>query len=334
MMKRFITSFTIATVLLFVSCSDRKTYREMTGLELHTPYSVKYEASESYDEEIRQVMQDYYHAINPFDSASIISHVNRNEPIMVDSIFTSVFTTAMQMAQITEGALDVTCAPLINLWGFGFKNDSLAVTQDVIDSIRTFVGYEKVLLQDGHVIKQDSRILLNFSALGDGCSCDLIGNLLERHGVENYMVEVGGEVRTCGVNPRGAAWRIGIVTPEDDPDGLNRDLQAVVALNGTYGLATSGNYRNFYERDGRKYGHTIDPQSGYPACQDVLSTTVIAPTAMEADAYATALMVMGRERAKRLISLQPNIAYYFIYIDENDSIRTEYSASFEPFLAQ
>lgn len=333
-MKRFIVGFAVVAMLLLGSCSVRKEYREMTGFELHTPYSVKYEASESYDEEIRQVMQDYYHAINPFDSTSIISRVNRNEPVVADSIFSFVFNTAMRVARITDGALDVTCAPFINLWGFGFTSDSIAVTQEVIDSVRTFVGYEKVVLQDGRVIKQDPRVLLNFSALGDGCSCDLIGGLLEKHGVENYMVEVGGEVRTKGVSPRGVAWRIGIVTPEDDPDGLNHDLQAVVALDGLHGLATSGNYRNFYEKDGRRYGHTIDPQTGCPACQDVLSATVIAPTAIEADAYATALMVMGREQAKTLVCQQPEIAYYLIYVDSDNAVQVEFSSTFESFLVQ
>lgn len=331
-MKHVVIGVIAVSVLFFASCGERKTYREMIGLELHTPYSVKYESAESYEDEIRQTMQEYYHAINPFDSTSIISRVNRNEPVAIDSIFASVFTTAMQVAQATDGALDVTCAPFINLWGFGFAHDSIDVTQEVIDSVRAFVGYEKVMLQDGRVVKKDPRVLLNFSALGDGCSCDLIGGLLERHGVENYMVEVGGEVRARGVNQRGMAWRVGIVTPEDDPDGTNHDLQAVVALDGLHGLATSGNYRNYYEKDGRKYGHTIDPISGYPACQDVLSATVIAPTAMEADAYATALMAMGRERAKELVCRQPDIAYYLVYIDSDDSIRTEYSPSFEPFL--
>ena len=306
----------------------------MENYELHTPYRVVYEASEEYDDEIRQLMACYYHAINPFDTTSIISQVNRNREVTVDSIFAAVFYTAMQVARNTDGALDVTCAPLINLWGFGFSTDTIEVTQTVIDSIRTFVGYEKVSLSDGKVVKQDSRIMLNFSALGDGCSCDLIGQFLENKGVENYMVEVGGEVKVRGKNPNGKSWRIGIVTPEDDPDGRNHDLQAIVALQGDYGLATSGNYRNFYEKNGRKYGHTIDPRTGYPAQQDVLSATVIAPTSMSADAYATALMVMGRHNARTLAEQHPEIAYFLIYINADDSICTEESPSFADFLVK
>ena len=331
-MKQIAVVFTLLLTMLIVGCTPRKEFREMVCYELHTPYSVKYEASQNLENEIRQVMRDYYKAINPFDSTSIIAHVNRNEEVVIDTIFTMVFNTAMHVAEATDGALDVTCAPYINAWGFGFKTDSTAVTQALIDSLSQFVGYHKVALVDGKVIKKDPRLMLNFSALGDGCACDLIAHLLDNHGVENYMIEVGGEVRTSGHNPRGVAWHIGIVTPEDDPDGNNSNLQAVAMLDGRYGLATSGNYRNFYERNGRKYGHTINPTTGYPAEQDVLSATVIAPTSIEADAYATALMVMGREKAREIAIEHKELAYYLIYIDSNDSICTEQSPSFDHFL--
>lgn len=333
-MKRSITITLLVTILLTACNTPRMEYREMLCLELHTPYRVKYEANRNYDDEIRNVMHDYYHSINPFDSTSIIARVNRNVDVTVDSIFTAVFHTAMQVARATNGALDVTCAPYINAWGFGFTNENTTVTQALIDSISQFVGYEKVTLIDNKVIKQDPRLLLNFSALGDGCACDLIAHLLDSLNVENYMIEVGGEVRTSGVNPRETAWQIGIVTPKDDPEGKNNELQAIARLKGRYGLATSGNYRNFHKKNGRKYGHTINPATGYPAEQDVLSATVIAPSTMLADAYATAIMVMGRERAGQLAVEQPSIAYYLIYIDENDSIRTEQSPSFDQFLSK
>lgn len=333
-MKTFKHLAIICIAILSIGCSSRPQFREMVCYELHTPYSVKYESATNLEHEIRQVMLDYYHAINPFDSTSIIAHINRNEDIAIDSIFTMVFNTAMQVAETTHGALDVTCAPYINAWGFGFKNDSNEINQQLIDSLSQFVGYNKVSLINGKVIKKDARILLNFSALGDGCACDLIAQLLDQNNVTNYMIEVGGEVRTSGHNPKGKAWHIGIVTPEDDPNGNNSNLQAVAILDGRYGLATSGNYRNFYERNGRKYGHTINPATGYPAEQDVLSATVIAPTSIEADAYATALMVMGREKAREIALTQPQLAYYLIYISENDSICTEQSPSFDIFLKQ
>ncbi len=334
-MKRY-TQFILLIAIILTACTqgEQKVFHEMTCYELHTPYRVKYESAQVYDEEIRHIMRDYYHAINPFDSTSIISQVNRNEAVTVDTIFTQVFNTAMAVAHTTHGALDVTCAPYINAWGFGFTADSTQVTQSLIDSLKQFVGYEKVTLHKGKVTKQDTRLMLNFSALGDGCACDLIGNFLENNGVENYMVEVGGEVRTAGHSPRGTTWNIGIVTPYDDPTGSNNELQTIVTLDGNYGLATSGNYRNYYERNGKRYGHTINPATGYPAEQDVLSATVIAPTSMLADGYATAIMVMGRERARQLAAQDTTIAYYLIYATNNDSLATEHSPSFSRFLSE
>ncbi len=333
-MKSTIYTIVGSILLLTTACTSTPYYHEMSNYELHTPYAVKYKASQNYDAEIRQLMLDYYHAINPFDSTSIISHINRNEETEIDSIFTHVFNTAQQISRTTNGAFDATCAPYINLWGFGFTQTDTAITTSTIDSLSSFIGYNKIAIKEGKVIKQDPRTILNFSALGDGCACDLIGNLLENYGVDNYMVEVGGEVRTKGVNPQGEAWRIGIVTPQDDIAGENRNLQAIVAIEGNYGLATSGNYRNFYEKEGRKYGHTIDPQTGYPAQQDVLSATVIAPTAIEADGYATAIMVMGRTKTQEWAAQHPHIAYYIIYAAPNDSTMVEYSSSFAPFLVK
>ena len=186
-MKQITTAITLLSAIVLIGCTPRKECREMVCYELHTPYSVKYEASQNLENEIRQVMRDYYHAINPFDSTSIIAHVNRNEDIAVDSIFTMVFNKAMQVAEATDGALDVTCAPYINAWGFGFKTDSTTITQQLLDSLSQYVGYNKIALIDNKVIKQDPRVMLNFSALGDGCSCDLIAGLLDSHGIENYM---------------------------------------------------------------------------------------------------------------------------------------------------
>lgn len=336
--SRFLPAVLPVMLALALLCgctpTGKKRYRVLNGM-IHTPYTVKYEAAASYDDEIRSLLQEYYHSINPFDSTSVISRVNRNEDVAVDTIFARVFATARRIAEDTGGALDVTCAPLINLWGFGFTHDSTEVTQAVIDSIRSFVGYAKVRINDSaRVVKDDPRIQLNFSALGDGCSCDLIGELLERNGVANYMVEVGGEVRTRGVNAGGKGWRIGIVTPEDDPEGINTHLQAIVSLRGTYGLATSGNYRNFYEKDGQKYGHTINPHTGYPARCDVLSATVIAPDCMQADAYATAIMVGGRDLAAQIARRHAEVAYYVIYALPGGELAAEYSPSFASFLQE
>lgn len=307
-------------------------YYELRG-QLHTPYQVKYKYTQTLDDEINAEFKKFYQAINPFDSTSIISRVNRNEKVEVDSTFIRVFNKAMEVAAQTNGALDITCAPLINLWGFGFsKMDS--ITPAMIDSIRTFVGYQKIRLEGNRVVKDDPRVLLNCSALGDGSVCDMLAGMLESKGIENYMIDFGGEVRAKGLNPKGECWRIGISKPSDDPMGLNQELQQIVQLCQPCGLATSGNYRNFYLKDGKRYAHTIDPVSGYPVQQDILSATIIAPDGITADAYATAFMALGTEKARELKARTPEIEYFVICADSTGTYRTEYSDGFRPYLAE
>mgnify|MGYP002960713702 FL=1 len=177
--------------------------------------------------------------------------MNNNTNMQVDTLFTRAFNSCTKISEATDGIFDVTCAPLINLWGFGFKNMG-AVTQAEIDSLKGFVGYDKVKIQGDQVVKEDPRILLNFSAIGDGYLCDLIAELLERHGIKNYLVDIGGEVMACGKNPKGNPWTIGINKPVDDTLGVNQEIQQIIQLPQKMGVATSGNYRNFYIKDGKK----------------------------------------------------------------------------------
>ena len=239
----------------------------------------------------------------------------------------------MEVSKNSDGVFDITCAPLVNLWGFGFsKKDS--ITPEMIDSLKTFVGYQKVRLEGNKVIKDDPRLLLNCSAIAKGYSSDIIARLLEREGVENYMVEIGGEVTMKGVNPKGECWRIGINKPEDDSTGIRNEIEEVVQLCKKGGVATSGNYRNYYVKDGKKYAHTIDPRTGYPAEQSILSATIVANDCMTADAYATAFMAMGLDKARQMAEKLPEIEYYVIYADENGKHRIEYSKGMIQYLPQ
>lgn len=325
-----IFSLPLFFILFLNSCQQPKQYFEVTGM-LHTPYQIKFEYTKSLEDEIHAELQRYYHCLNPFDSTSVISQVNRNKDIDVDDLFVEVFNKAKKVSEQTNGIYDITCAPFINLWGFGFsKSDS--VTQAMIDSVRTFVGYQKVRLDGKKVVKDDPRILLNCSSLGDGCSCEVIARLFDSKGIKNYMIDIGGETTVKGVNPKGECWRIGITKPTDDPMGVNQELQEIVQLCGRHGLATSGDYRNFYVKDGKKYAHTIDPRTGYPAGQPILSATVIAADCMTADAYATAFMAMGREEARKIQQQHPELEYLFIYADENGDYRTDYSEGFKQYL--
>lgn len=318
-------------ILMFTACTKQKQYFEESGSVFHTIYHIKYEGSEILTEKIDAEFQKFNLSLNPFNPNSIISKVNRNESVEVDDWFIEVFNRAKEVSDHSEGIFDITCAPLVNLWGFGFsKMDS--VTPQMIDSIKQFVGYQKVRLDGRKVVKDDSRILLNCSAIAKGYASDVIARLLEREGVKNYMVEIGGEVTMKGVNQNGKCWRIGINKPEDDSTGIKNDIEEVVQLCKKGGVATSGNYRNYYVKDGKKYAHTIDPRTGYPSEQSILSATIVAEDCITADAYATAFMAMGLEKAREAAKNIPGIEYYVIYSDENGKHQIEYSTGMLQYL--
>ena len=282
-------------------------------------------------QKIDSEFQKFNLSLNPFNPNSIISKVNNNESVEVDDWFIEVFNRAKDVSDHSEGVFDITCAPLVNLWGFGFsKMDS--ITPHMIDSIKQFVGYQKIKLDGRKVIKEDPRILLNCSAIAKGYASDIIARLLEREGVENYMVEIGGEVTMKGVNQNGDCWRIGINKPEDDSTGIKNEVEEIVRLCKKGGVATSGNYRNFYVKDGKKYAHTIDPRTGYPSEQNILSATIVADDCITADAYATAFMAMGLEKARIAAKNIPGIEYYVIYSDENGKHQIEYSKGMLQYL--
>ena len=201
------------------------------------------------------------------------------------------------------------------------------------DSVRQFIGFQKVRLEGDRIVKDDPRLMMNFSSLADGTVCDMIAQMLEKKGVRNYLVEFGGEMRVKGVNPSGMDWRLGITKPTDDAAGMNQELEQIVSFPKPLGMATSGNYRNFYIKDGRKYAHTIDPREGCPVQRDILSATIVAPDAMTADAYATAFMVLGSEEAKSLCAKVPGLEYFIICSDSiGDGYHPEYSEGFRRYL--
>ena len=319
------STFLFSTILSVMSCHfSQPQYYEESGTVFHTLYQIKYKSPVLLTEKIDAEFQAFNLSLNPFNPNSILAKVNRNEKVEVDDWFVTVFNKAMEVSAQSHGAFDPTAAPLINLWGFGFERKD-SVSQPVIDSLLTFVGYQKVRLEGRRVIKEDPRIQLNFSALAKGYACDVIAALLEREGVENYMIDIGGEVASKGLNPKGDCWRIGINKPEDDTTGIKNNIGQVVALCGKKGMATSGNYRNFYIKEGKKYAHTIDPRTGYPSEQTILSASIIAPDCMTADAYATAFMAMGVEAACRMAETFQNIEYYVIYSDETGRNLIKYS---------
>jgi thiamine biosynthesis lipoprotein len=306
---------TLVGIVMFspcISCHDP--YYEESGNVFHTLYHIKYQSSGLLTHKIDAELQAFNLSLNPFNPNSIISKVNRNEEVEVDDWFITVFNKAMEVSENSGGFFDVTAAPFINLWGFGFEKSD-RISQQKIDRIKMFVGYKKIRLEGRKVIKDDPQITLNFSAIAKGFASDVVAALLEREGVENYMVEIGGEVTVKGKNPNGNCWQVGVNKPEEDATGIKNEIESIIRLCNKCGLATSGNYRNFYVKDGKKYAHTIDPHTGYPSEQSILSATIIAPDCMTADAYATAFMAMGVESATRMAEKIPEIEYYLIYSD-------------------
>ena len=319
-------------LLLLASCGQKKYYYEDKGFIFNTSFTVKYESTEPLTDKINKELQDFNLSLNPFSPNAILAKVNRNEEVELDDWFITVFNKAQEVSEKSGGAFDATVSPLINLWGFGYeKFDS--ISQHLIDSLKSFVGYQKIRIENRKLIKDDPRITLNFSAIAKGYACDVIAELLEREGIQNYNVEIGREVTSKGKNRRGLCWRIGIVKPEDDATGLIENVEMLVSICTKKGIATSGNYLNFHIIDGKKYAHTIDPHTGYPTELNILSATIVAPDCMTADAYATAFMVMGVDAATRMAATMPEIDYLIYYTDDsNFSTQEKISPGMRPIL--
>lgn len=292
-------------------------YQRDEGLIFGTIYHITYQHPEGLKEDIEAELQQFNNSLSPFSKESVITKINNNTSTQTDAWLDTVFRTSQEVYRITDGAFDPTISPLINAWGFGFsKQDS--ITPAMIDSILQFVGMERISCQGGEITKQDPRMTLNFSAIAKGYACDVIGDLLIEKGVENFLVEIGGEITAKGSNPKGEAWRVGINTPVEGSPALSNDIEEVVQIHNG-GMATSGNYRNFYIKEGKRIAHTIEPKSGYPVQHSLLSATVIAKNCMLADAYATAFMVMGVEQSLEIAESLPEVEAFFIYADSDQT---------------
>ena len=299
---------------------NKEPYNNNRGEVFGTYYNITYQSDKELHQEIKEVLAKVNTSLSPFNKNSIITAVNNNREVILDSMFIKVFSLAQEISEKTAGAFDITVAPLVNAWGFGFKK-GLPIDSTSIDSLRNLVGYNKVSLVDGEIKKQNPNIMLDCSAIAKGYGCDVVATMFEKHGIENYMIEIGGEVVAKGNNAGGKRWSIGINKPIDDPSASNNELFGIVKLD-RKGMATSGNYRNFRYENGKKVAHTIDPRTGYPVAHTLLSATVIADNCATADAYATSFMVMGLDKAMEICSRENDIEAYFIYADENGSLKT------------
>lgn len=336
MEKRTKQSFIWLAVLLLASIwiiakkKQEVPYNSINGLVFGTVYNITYQYEGDLKAEIEAELKKFDGSLSPFNDSSVISRINRNEDIETDSFFQACFKRSMEISEGTKGAFDITVAPLANAWGFGFKKGAFPDSL-MIDSLLQITGYQKVKLENGKVIKQDPRMMLSCSAVAKGYSVDVAAHLLDSKGIKNYMIDIGGEIVAKGQNSKDGLWRIGINKPIDDSLNTNQDIQTILELTDV-GLATSGNYRNYYYKDGKKYAHTIDPRTGYPVQHSILSSTVIAKDCMTADALATAFMVMGLEKAEAYANADPSIDAYFIYSGENGEYKTFLTKGMKKYL--
>ncbi|MEE4196868.1 MAG: FAD:protein FMN transferase [Bacteroidales bacterium] len=314
-MKKIPLCFVLVFFLLSCQQKPDTYYISFGGFTQGTTYSITYESPDSivYKPEVEDLLANFDSSLSTYNPKSVITKINNNQSDLTDEYLQTVLIKADEIYQQTRGAFDITVAPLVNAWGFGFNNKE-GVTNSMIDSILEFVGFKKISYYDSVIIKSDPRIMIDMNAIAQGYSVDVVAAFLEERGIENYLVEIGGEVKTRGVNSKQKPWRIGIDKPEDNNMVPGAKLQAIVTL-ADKSLATSGNYRRFYERNGVKYSHTIDPKTGYPVTHSLLSATVIANDCMTADAYATAFMVMGLEKAYELALKLQDVEAYFVYND-------------------
>lgn len=301
--------------LIFSSCKLDSDYIYVGGRAQGTTFNISYLHPEVKDlrEPIDSIFRLIDKSLSTYDSTSIISKVNRNEIVELNEHFKKVFNASKEVYGETDGAFDITVAPLMKAYVFDTENHEL-IAQQSLDSILIFVGMDKVLIDEEKISKLHSNISLDVNAIAQGYTVDVISEYLETEGILNYMVEVGGEVRAKGVNESEKVWTIGIEDPIASTVENRIIKQEVMVQNES--ICTSGNYRKYFLIDGKKYGHSINPITGKPAQNNLVSVTVMAASAMYADAYATAILVMGMNKAKLFLESKPDLKVYLIYFDD------------------
>lgn len=322
-------------ILAFSACKQQPSkYIYNEGFIYGTMYHMVYESPNGKDlqDEITEKLAGYNKIFSTYDKESTISKINNNIDTKLEPEFITCFKRAEEISKITNGAFDITCGPMVNAWGFG-PEEKEKMTPEIIDSLKAITGYQKVRLVNGKIIKDNPHMKLDMSAISKGYTCDLMGNFLKEKGCKNYMVEIGGEVVAKGKNAKGNIWTIGISKPDENAFFAANDYQAKVHLP-DHALATSGNYRNFYVENGKKYAHTIDPKTGYPVQHSLLSSTVLANNCMTADAFATAFMVLGMEDGIEIVREHPELEVYFIYADKDGKNQVYMSENFQRHLVK
>lgn len=296
------------TAILFTSCSGGPRYRKASGKTWGTFYHITYKADRDLDDSIKAVMEAVDMSLSPFREGSVIDRINKGQSDDVDLMFTTVFNRSKDINRVSGGLFDPTVAPLVNLWGFGYKDGDKEPDDEAIAQALTLVGIESCSIVDGKIVKKNKGTEFNFSAIAKGYGCDCVAAMLRRNGCIDYLVEIGGEIALSGYNRHGEKWHVQVDAPVE---GLVHKRAAVIHLTDC-GVASSGNYRNYRETGEGRVGHTISPKTGRPYATSLLGVTIIAPDCMTADGLATACMAMNLEDATKMIDSLPRVNALFI----------------------
>lgn len=356
---KIVAAFLTAS-FLFASCAGRSGYVSLTGYAQGGVYVVKYNSEtvggplalspEQVKEGVDSILAEIDRTLSGYNKGSLLSRFNAGEAVPDNNMFREIYSFAAGCWKETDGAVDVAAGPLFNIWGFGFTGDSLPSPSKVAQVLegcgfdRLKDSMEDAVLEDGLIhpstllradaAHSESLPLLNYNAIAQGYSCDKVVEYLTSLCVEDLLVDVGGEIVSRGVNPSGDAWKIGVDTPFDGNDEPGMSLSGVVNMpQRGCGVVTSGNYRKFYIKDGKKYAHTVDPRTGFPVSHNLLSATIIADNGAIADAYATYCMVIGREKAVEFITSSDSVEGYLIY-EEDGKMKYWASEGFDVILPQ
>lgn len=301
------------------SCSRKSAYRTYEGVVFHTYFRVVYQSDEDLKDRIDEALELVNRSANPFDSTSLLYALNNNKTDRVDPMVKELWNTAYKVWELSEGSYDVTISPLVNAWGFGFE-PPLPITAQKIDSLKQWVGMDKVKIEEDRLTKATPEMQIDFASIAKGYASDRVGEALLRAGVQNFLVEIGGEIAYRGKNPQNQSWRVAVNAPLIDSLAEVQQIAEVIYLReASGGIATSGNYRN-YKKDpqtGKIFGHTISPKTGYPITTDILSATVLAPQCVWADAWATAFMTMSSDQVLQLKPRLPEGVEFLLIVSDD-----------------
>jgi thiamine biosynthesis lipoprotein len=335
-MKNKTLLFFVASLIILNGCNKDAELQKIQfqGEAQGTYYAITYFAADTLvtQDQIDSLLNDFDQSASLWVENSLLSRINNNDSeVLADQHLIELFNQSRTISEETGGAFDITVGPLVKVWGFWFK-EPIKVNQQIVDSLLPLIDYKGIKIENGRIIKANPDMMFDFNAIAQGYSVDLTGEFLETKGIGNYLVDIGGEVLGRGKKPDGNSWVVGIEKPSIDIDS-ERQLKATISVS-DLAVATSGNYRKFYEVDGVRYSHTIDPKTGFPVNHTLLSATVVAESASTADGYATAFMVMGIDKASTFIETHPKLEAYFIYSGADGSLKTWMSKGLEGMIEE